>query len=268
MSKELLLQAYFARALDLKKKFRRRERLTGVFVKSHDPAVLEIVAQCGADFLIADMEHRACSPENLETLVTAARLYFAPLLARVDARAPTAIAQALDAGALGIVAPNVGGAEEVAAIVNQMRYVGGARGFSPSVAANGYGALPAGEYKAIADDSLLLLTQIESWRGVQNAESIARSEGNDGVFVGPVDLAHSLENEGDNAPSLDEAATQIIAACQRAGLAAGVFDGAQAPSPLASKTGVSFVVAGTDFSILRDGCTERFQRFQSAPMIH
>ena len=260
MPKANIIQSYLERGRELKEKLARREELVGLFVKSYDPAATEIIARCEPDFLIADMEHRPCSPEALGALILAARCYLVPMLVRVDETTPAAINRALDLGALGIVAPDIVAADNVTNIVRAMRYKGGDRGFSPSVAANGYGALSPGAYKDLADSALTLLTQIESWGGVQNASAIAGVEGVDGIFIGPVDLAHSLENTSDKTPTLQEATAIIAERCQAANRAVGVFDAAPSNSSLAATQGVSFIVTGTDFSLLETATVNALQR--------
>ncbi|MEM8934836.1 MAG: aldolase/citrate lyase family protein [Pseudomonadota bacterium] len=220
-------------------------------MKSFDPAIMEVLAQCGPDFLVVDQQHRPLSPTALESVILAARLYTIPVLVRIENHERATINTALDQGGLGVVAPAVGSAQEAASIVRSSLYKKGERGFSPSTAANGYGALPTDEYKELADAANIVIVQIETVSGLAAAQEIASTPNLDGVFIGPVDLAHALEKAPDEARNLPEAIDAILAAGENASTPVGIF--AAAPAQLAEyrDTSMQYFVVGTDHSMVR-----------------
>jgi len=89
--------------------------------------------------------------------------------------------------------------------------------------------LPGEEYARRADvwpldpdGELVLWAMIETRRGIENCEAIARTPGIRGIFIGPSDLAFSLGVPlGD--PAVEEAIGRIVTTCRRAGVATGTL---------------------------------------------
>ncbi len=86
------------------------------------PAVIQLLANAGFDFVIIDNEH---GPFNIETIAdlsrTAKYLGLTPLV-RVPDLAYPHIAQSLDVGAQGIMLPRVYNAQQVREAVQIMKY--------------------------------------------------------------------------------------------------------------------------------------------------
>lgn len=70
----------------------------------------------------------------------------------------------------------------------------GIRGVSVSHRANMFGTVA--DYFAQSNKNITILVQIESQQGVDNVDAIAATEGVDGIFVGPSDLAAALGHLG------------------------------------------------------------------------
>ena len=95
----------------------------GVFlIEFRQAAVLQILANCGFDFVIIDNEHGVFSIESIADLARAARLLDLTPIVRIPDHAYPWIAQALDAGALGIMAPRIETPAQVAGVVRSMKY--------------------------------------------------------------------------------------------------------------------------------------------------
>src|SRR5690606_1159719 len=109
-------------------------------------------------------------------------------IVRVPGHEAVYLKRVLDLGAEGVVVPNVGSPEEAAAVVSCCRYPPlGTRGAAPrSIRASGFGF--AETYAQTAAENTLIIVQIESVRGVENADRIAQTDGVDMIFVGPYDL--------------------------------------------------------------------------------
>ena len=86
----------------------RRERLIGIFVKTIDHSVIEILGhRTGVDFVVLDLEHASASPERIDSCILAARAASLPLLVRVPSATSEYVAHTLDMGASGILFPRI-----------------------------------------------------------------------------------------------------------------------------------------------------------------
>jgi 4-hydroxy-2-oxoheptanedioate aldolase len=149
------------------------------------------------------------------------------------------IKQTLDTGVYGLVLPHLNTVEEARAAVTAARYpqVPGAADFEPagqrgwSRAACRYWGLTPQEYYDSADlwpldpdGNILLMGIIEEVEGVKNVRDIARQvKGIGAIWAGPGDLSISMGLRGDtNHPKVQEALSQVLAACQEFGVPCAV----------------------------------------------
>ncbi|WP_277872790.1 aldolase/citrate lyase family protein [Paraburkholderia sp. BL17N1] len=103
-------------------------------------------------------------------------------------------------------------AAEAVAIVEQTRYpMKGKRGVAGLQRANRYGRVPNNHRNASEDIALVM--QIESPAGVKAAAEIASVGGVDATFVGPSDLAATMDYLGN---ASDQAGQAAISEAQRA----------------------------------------------------
>jgi 4-hydroxy-2-oxoheptanedioate aldolase len=228
------------------------ERLTGTFVQSRDPGSCEFLGRLGFDLLCIEGEHSAMAAETVQALVAAADLAPIPSLVRVAGNEPVAIAAALDAGAHGIVVPRVETAEQAAAAVAAARFPPqGARGLGPS-RATGFGAQIT-EYLARANRDLLLAIQVETRAAVDGLDSLLSVEGLDMIFVGPGDLACSMEIADLTGPEVHVAVESVLERSRAAGRLTGVFAGTPADAKRWRDAGTDLVLLGSDLTWLAKG---------------
>ncbi len=186
---------------------RSGRRLRGIFNGIASPAIVEMCAYAGFDFLVIDNEHGSAGLETTENMLRAARASNLPTLVRCLEHD---IARTLDIGAGGLQIPMVSTPEHAAALVQRVKYplaqgasgVSGQRGSAFSTRAAGYGAFGGPEHTLRSNQGIALVVMIETPEGVANAAAIAAVDGVDAVFVGPNDLAHSMghENRWNDAP--------------------------------------------------------------------
>ena len=86
------------------------------------PGLPQICKNAGADFILYDMEHSGLGFETLKTQFAICRAMDIVTMVRVPRGEYHFIARALDVGAMGIMVPMVGTAEEAAHIVSCTRY--------------------------------------------------------------------------------------------------------------------------------------------------
>ncbi|MFB6155336.1 MAG: HpcH/HpaI aldolase/citrate lyase family protein [Haloferacaceae archaeon] len=182
--------------MEFRERLRAGEPVVGNWLTLSDPAVGEISAGLGFDFVVVDTEH---SPSNLETVTNVIRGVeaagdTAPLV-RVPWNDHVRIKRVLDVGPAGLMSPMVDTAAEAESFVEAARYPPeGRRGVAGARAAD-YG-LDFPDYVERANDELVLVTQIESETAVENAGDIAAVDGIDALFVGPADLSTALGDLG------------------------------------------------------------------------
>jgi 2-keto-3-deoxy-L-rhamnonate aldolase RhmA len=203
---------------ELKKKISQGQRVLGTWLSISDPAIARMYTQLGYDFLIIDMEHSALNPETMQRML----LMFSDTptcpLVRVPWHEPNWSKWALDAGAEGILFPNVTSAELARQLVAQCKYPPeGERGFFPKTASNFLMNLP--EYMQDINERILVWIQIEHVDGLHNLDEIAQVPGLDALFIGPADLSFSLGigNQYDH-PEFDAALERIFAGARKAGV--------------------------------------------------
>jgi 2-dehydro-3-deoxyglucarate aldolase/4-hydroxy-2-oxoheptanedioate aldolase len=200
--------------------------------------IARIAAAAGVDFVLFDMEHTGFSIETMrQLLATSTGVDVVPMV-RVPATEYHFLARVLDLGAMGVMVPMVESAEQATTIVQSAKYPpAGRRGAAFRLAHDGYqdGDNVAAMRKANAE--VLLLAQIESTRGVANADMIAAVDGIDVLWIGHNDLTNSLGIPGEfDHPLYHEAVRQVLEAARRHGKTAGF-------------TGTTAVLAGDMFRL-------------------
>ncbi|MBU8902456.1 MAG: hypothetical protein KOO69_06930 [Victivallales bacterium] len=212
------------------------------------PAIAEILANAGYDWLGIDCEHSDIDVEGFTTLARAMHGRGAVPFARVRENDTLAIRQMLDAGAQGIIVPLVNTAAEAKKAVAAAKYPPqGIRGFCFS-RMNNYG-MNFDDYAAKANDNTAVVVMIESKQAVENIDSILEVEGVDGVFIGPYDMSGSygLTGQTDH-PVIKEACCSIVDACAQHGKAAGLHLVYPTPEAIAKtiNDGFTFIALGVD----------------------
>src|ERR671931_887017 len=195
----------------------------GVFATLRDPAVTELAALAGFDFVLIETEHAALSLETMEDHLRAARAHGIGTLVRVPSDEPKGILRVLDAGAEGVLVPHVGSAEAARGAVEAVRYPpAGHRGMYAGSRAADYGAHGLGGAREVTDRlnrDTVLAVMVEDASGVDELEEIAAVPGLDMIHIGPSDLSASLGRIGAREqPEIAAAVERLRAACAPNGI--------------------------------------------------
>ncbi len=206
----------------LKAALRNRQLTFGSWLMLGHPAIAEIMAQAGFDWLVIDMEHGAIGIDSLLPLMQAIELSGCVPLVRLPKQDPSLAKQVMDAGAHGVIVPMITTPQQAEQAVRSIRYPpAGDRGVGLG-RAHGYGARFA-EYLAELAEHGIVIVMIEHRDGVDRVDEIAAVPGVDGLFVGPYDLSASYGTPGQfGHPLMAKALGRIVAAAERAGIVAGV----------------------------------------------
>ena len=208
--------------------------------------VVEAVALAGFDGVILDLEHGSHGTEALGPLILAAMARGIYPLVRVRSSDPTAIGAALDAGAAGVVVPQIGSAEEARRAVRAARFApAGNRGANPFVRAADYSGRAAWFAEANADAAVLLM--IEGASALRQMHEIIATPDLDGIFIGPMDLSHALGVPGETGHERVVAAIgEVIAACAAAQVTSAIFAGTPEAARHWINRGVRLAGVGVD----------------------
>jgi 2-dehydro-3-deoxyglucarate aldolase len=131
------------------------------------------------------------------------------------------IKRVMDAGAYGVIVPNVSSVEDAKKAVAAVKY--------PPVGTRGVGLYRAQgfgrhfeEYKKWLDQESVVIIQIEHIDALAEIDQIFAVQGVDAFMIGPYDLSASMGKPGAfNDPQVKKAIEQILAAAKRQGIVAG-----------------------------------------------
>jgi 2-keto-3-deoxy-L-rhamnonate aldolase RhmA len=227
----------------------------GTWIQIGHPAVAEVLATAGFDWIAADMEHTDIDNAGFAALARALHGRQVTPLARVRENDTLAIRQVLDLGAQGVIVPLVHTAADAERAVQAAKYPPrGVRGFCFS-RMNNWGT-EFDTYAATANDDVAVVVMIESRQGVEGIDAILAVDGVDGVFIGPYDLSGSYGVPGQTAHELVQAgARRVLDACCAAGKAAGmhIVLPTEAAIAQALDDGFTFLALGVDTVFLGAG---------------
>ena len=220
------------------------------------PAVAEIYAGEGFDFISVDMEHAAIDIGTLHHIALAVKGADVDLLVRLPSNDPVLTKQVLDCGANGIIVPGVNSADEARQAVAMARFPpDGIRGASLSRAAD-YGR-DFDAYFRRHNEEVIVVVMLEHVDAVRRADEILATPGIDATLIGPYDLSASMGLPGavDHADVL-AAQQAILEACRRHDVPAGIHvvavDARQVEERI--RQGFRFIACGIDTGFIMFGC--------------
>jgi 2-keto-3-deoxy-L-rhamnonate aldolase RhmA len=181
--------------------------------------IARVAAEAGAEFAVFDMEHTGWSMETIRMLMATSRGAGLMPMVRVPALEYHFIARVLDVGAMGVVVPLVADAAQARMIAASAKYPPvGRRGVAFGIAHDDYRAGDLAESMRSANEQVLVIAQIETAGGVEEADAIAAVEGIDALWIGQYDLSASLGIPGRfDHPDFRRAAGRVLDACHRRG---------------------------------------------------
>jgi len=223
--------------------------------------IAQIAKTAGFDMLYVDLEHSPFSFDTTGQICLACLgVGIAPFV-RIPDHRPETVARVLDDGALGVIAPGVGSAEEARAIVEAAKFPPlGTRGAGGPYPHLQYRNFPAEEATAAINDATMVIVQFESAQTVDRAGEIAAVAGVDMVLIGVNDMLASLGLAGQyEHPKVREAYEQTIEACRAHGKHVGVGGLSSRPQLAAEfvRLGARMVSTGTDIQLLLSAAADK-----------
>lgn len=227
----------------VKQKLARGEQVVGGTVGTADVDVYCAMASAGFDFLWIEMQHSALTYAQVATMIRACPGPALPFI-RVPDATEGDIQKAVDIGALGVIVPMVDTVDKIRNAITFAKYppIG-----KRSQGGGQYGALWGRNYRALANDNIMMVAMIENPEGAAIVEQIAGLEQVDVVFVASSDLTSFTGlRQGD--PQYEALVTKI----RDATLAAGKY--VAGPSAWkGTREGYSFFQGPPETALIRSG---------------
>lgn len=227
------------------------------------PISVEILSDCGVDFVMIDRQHGSWGDDSTIAGLIALRGGTAVPMARVLHNDFALIGRLLDEGMMGIIVPMVNTPEDALAAARACRF--------PPIGDRSWGwgrARSLGDdYSDWIGDQLFVAVQIETAEAVKNAEAIMATPGVDGCWVGPSDLALSLgfhPSEMDQREEHARALETVIAACRNTGKVPGIAARSVADGVQRAGLGFRFITAGSDIGFILSGAADALKTLRAA----
>lgn len=226
---------------------------------------LEVARAIGLDTAIIDMEHgHGMTPDGLDHLIALGTAMGMTMLVRVSESSRVPIQHALDAGAAGVVLPQMMSAAQAAQVAAHAKYPPlGDRGL-------GYGrTMYHGTDHGFAEAEnrrTKCFVMIETPGALEDADRIAALSCVDGLFIGPADLSMTRGRGLPRHTHADfEDYERIAASARVAGkewaMPATCVDVAR----FAREKGAAFLVVADDLSALRAGFKASLEAVSRVP---
>lgn len=249
--------------------FERKETervILGSWLSMGSPYVAEIMARSGFEWLAIDMEHSAANTlDAVQRQIQVIDLSGCVPLVRIPTNDETVIKQVLDAGANGVIVPNVNSPEEAEAAVESSRYPpGGKRGVG-LWRAQAYGRGFDSYREGLGKDPVVIV-QIEHRQAVQQLEAILAVQGVTGFIVGPYDLSASYGAAGDFA---DRTVREALARVAETARSTDKWAGIHVVHPELERVrerlaeGYNLIAYGVDFTFLTHAIDRDMQALEA-----
>jgi len=255
-----------SRSGGLREALKAGQVLVGGWIQIPHPAVAELLASSGLDWVAVDVEHGAISlPESAQLFRAISACGSVPLV-RLPGNEYPVTKRYLDAGAMGAIAPFINTREDAEQLVRCVKYPPlGARGAGYCVA-NRFG-FEFADYFARANDEILTCVQIEHITAIENLDEILAVPEVDAAFIGPYDLTASMGITGEfDHPQYKRALERFLHCCQEQRVAAGTHVVQPNPQEVVARAeeGYRLIAYSLDVTLLGTACRTGVAQIRSA----
>lgn len=249
-------------------KLRQGETAAGVNVQLGSPEIVELVARAGYDYAMIDWEHGSFGFDTVVTMIRAADAGGLTSIVRIPNSDSVHIKKVLDAGAKGIVVPQVSSYEEALTAINAAYYFDGTntgtRGACPTTRAAGHFASDWKAYAEKANQNVMVAISVECEKGLAIVPDVCRIPGLSAIFLGSFDLAQSMGLHGDmRHPQVKQSVETLVKQCQAANvpvfatLVSTTSAQAEADARYWKETGAGILNCVSDRRVLYVGLSDR-----------
>ena len=228
------------------------------------PGIGPMLAACGLDFVIYDMEHGRCDIGLSSEMIASCRGSDIVPMVRVPDVDAAPLSRALDLGARGIMVPRVETRAQMERIVAELKYAPqGRRGVALGIAHDLY--RPGGHsFFSEANEDTAVIVIIETARALENLDEIVSVPGLDVAWMGHYDLTVSLGIPAQfEHPRFLAAMDALIASTKRHNIAAGFLPATPSATAHWIRKGFRAISLGSDIGVYLAAIREFHQQVQS-----
>ena len=206
-------------AIELRDKLERDEPVLGILVMCHLwLEVIEVAIRAGLDYVIVDTEHQSRNGELVADACRLGRMANFAVLVRPHRIDPESISQTMDHGPCGLLLPMVDSAAQLDGVRDGIYLPPRGNRRPGGAGIRWVNEFTYEAFRTQIEDRLIILPQIESPQGLDNAVEIAEHEITTALAVGPFDLSARLGICGRmDHPKQQQALLRIREAAARAG---------------------------------------------------
>ena len=229
----------------------RRVPVGHMLMEFEIPGIAMMCEAAGLDFVLIDMEHGPFEIPQVARMIAAFKATEISPLVRIPASEYHFVSRVMDAGAHGIMAPNVRSPEQARLLNSSMRYAPeGNRGLGLGSAHNDYVRPDSVAYMAEANRRNVLICQIESVTALECLDEIAAVPGVDCLWVGQMDLTQSMGIVGQfRHPDFLAALEKVAETASATGKFAGIQPGSPEQAREWMEIGYNVVSYSTDLGV-------------------
>lgn len=233
--------------------------VVGSFVFSVDPAISEIYAEAGFDFVVVDLEHAMNDIRTALAHVRASEARGIPAIIRVGKSTEGDVPRLLDAGAAGIMFPHFG--LPSATGPSATRYPPqGVRPTCTGIRAAAYGLVSFAQYAERSNRDVYTIGLVEDAQALEVMDGLLEEGAVDCVMPGPADLASSFGAHGNfQHPRVVEAVNAVIDGAGRHRRTAGMYVSTPQEISRWHAAGTRLFVLSIDYKLFGSGL-ERVRR--------
>jgi 4-hydroxy-2-oxoheptanedioate aldolase len=260
----LLAYGQNSKQLETVKRIKNNEAVFGSWIYLTDPAVTEIIANAGYDFVIFDLEHGRLDESISYNMSLALGDSKCIPIVRVAANQTDQIKKALETGALGIMVPFINNREEAEMAVKASKYPPeGNRGVD-------YGrgqkwGKDTQTYYNTANNMIAVILIVDTKEGVENIDSIVDVSGIDVILPGVYDLSGAYGVPGQtNHPLVLEAVEKIVKACKKREISIAAFATNREAIEKKMRQGARFIELTVDTDLIWQGAERLLKEAESA----
>jgi 2-keto-3-deoxy-L-rhamnonate aldolase RhmA len=248
-------------ASELKSTLERGQPVFGMMISMmENMRWMPVLAATTLDFVVVDTEHGSRDRREIANHVIMGKAAGKTVIVRVPEPNPLWVAEAVDAGADGVLVPYCESVEDVRACAWKLQVHPLKGEYFDRVAQGGdYPSPKSKAYLEKRNANRLFILGIESKPAVDNLEALVTAGPIDGVFVGPNDMTTSLgiPDEVDN-PIYIDVLKKIIAVSESHGKPVMIHQQTMETSKKAIELGARWILHSTDASFIRNGVNSDF----------
>jgi 2-keto-3-deoxy-L-rhamnonate aldolase RhmA len=254
----------------LKTKLAAGKSVLGIWSILPSATLTELLGYSGFDFQIFDMEHGTYDLDSVADGIRAAEAAGCSPLVRVPGRDPFTIQPILDAGAHGVVIPQVRNAQEAREIVSHMLFSPeGTRGYNPFTRVSKYcppATLPSGKLDNSFPFIFLIIETESAFLGLDEILAIPRL---DGIYLGVYDMSIALGCNGDTGhPRIEQFVRQSVSKARQFKKSVGLMVRSDPEIVSALDAGTDVLVFGVDSFLIRSVASNAVQSFRELARMH